>query len=271
MRVTEQPTNTDEWFDTICCRPLANRVTDLIEPTGLSANGATLIAGLFGALAGVGFAGTGWWPAAGAASLFAMMIFDCVDGELARRQGGGGWRGRILDGLADLVTAFSIHLGMLIHLIRSGLGIGEWDPGALELFVFVLAAGAAMSWNCAVVDDMKQRLKEHSVDRDWEKYASEVNGVWDRFLYWTLKRYVRWTQQSTGPARPGGPRRYRLAQWVGPTHHHLAIAIAGALTPIWESSYVVYLVVALVPANIWLLVVLKTGASPQGEPDPSRR
>ena len=256
----------DEWFDGVFCRPVGNRVADLLEPTPITADAVTFASGALGVLAGVCFAGLGWWPLVGGVVLLGVMILDCVDGELARRRGGGGWRGRILDGLADLATAFSIHLGMLIHLVRVDTYVGPHETGAFELFMIALVAGAAMSWNCAVVDDVKQRLKERSVDQRWEEFAREVDGPWDRFLYWTLKRYVRWTSQSAGPGRPGGIRCFRLAQWVGPTHHHLAIAVAGALTPFWEASFLVYLLLAIIPANIWLLTVLAVCREGNGVP-----
>src|SRR5438105_12052468 len=95
----------DESFDAIVCRPLGRLIARGFMRTTVTANQVSGMAAFCGAVAGAGFAFPWPFPLYGAIMLFTMMVLDCADGELARQGRGGGWRGRVLDGMADLVTA----------------------------------------------------------------------------------------------------------------------------------------------------------------------
>src|SRR5690606_26772910 len=116
----------DEWFDTAFCRPAARPLAEALAHTRITPNHVTGLSALVGVLAGICFALDGRMPMIGAILFLGMMVLDCTDGQLARLKGGGTWRGRVLDGLADMVCAFSVHLGMLIHLTRGGLTVGGY-------------------------------------------------------------------------------------------------------------------------------------------------
>lgn len=265
------PPSLDEAFDALVCRPLGRRLARALVRTTVTANQITGLAAVSGGFAGCAFAGRGLWPVAGALAMLLMMVLDCADGELARQRGGGGWKGRVLDGLSDLVTATAIHLGMLVQVIR--LAPRPWghelSPGAA--FLIALGAGVSMAWRCGVVDDIKQRLKPSSVDRELEAHAGEARTPWDRFLYWTLVSYVRGIRVYGGKRRPGGYTCFRRAQWVGPTHHHLAMAIAALAVGYAPGAYLTFFVASLVPANLYLLLVLRMAPGLVEQAEPARR
>src|SRR5689334_3327751 len=102
----------DESFDALVCRPLGRLVARGFMRTTVTANQVSGMAAFCGAAAGAAFSLPYPFPSYGGILLFTMMVLDCADGEVARQRGGGSWRGRVLDGLADLVTAASVHIGM---------------------------------------------------------------------------------------------------------------------------------------------------------------
>lgn len=246
----------EEKFDTWVCRPLGVAIAKACLKTSITPNQVTVVAGFFGMLAGVGYYFASPYPALGSLALFVMMVLDCTDGDLARMRGGGDWRGRMIDGIADFVTAVSVHLGMLLYLVRAQPVILGYRLGGLELFLIALLAGASMSWNSGVVDGLKQQLKESSIDRDVERHRADVKGPIDWVLFQLLKHYSSAIASSGDKRFPGGYATFKLAQWVGPTHHHLAIVLGGFLVLVHPLAYLAYFAVALVPMNVFLAFVL---------------
>jgi CDP-alcohol phosphatidyltransferase-like enzyme len=247
----------DESFDALVCRPLGRLVARGFMRTTVTANQVSGMAAFCGIAAGTAFAMPWPLPGYGAIMLFTMMVLDCADGEVARQRGGGGWRGRVLDGMADLVTAFAVHLGMLVHLARQGTVLYGYELSPLELFLIALGAGGSMAWRCGVVDDIKQRLRNDSIDRELAEHVDEPKTAWDRFLYRFLANYVVTIARYCGKRRPGGYTCFRRAQIVGPTHHHLAMVVSGLGVYYSPMIYLTFFVVSLVPANLYLAMVLR--------------
>lgn len=257
MTTTEKKmVSLDESFDALVCRPLGKLVAKFFMQTTVTANQVSAMAGFCGIAAGIGFAMPWPIPMYGAAMLFTMMVLDCADGEIARQGRGGGWRGRMLDGLADFVTAFAVHLGMLMHVNRTGGVLYGIELTPWTNFLFALAAGASFAWRSGVVDDVKQRLKAHSIDRELAEHKDEPKNLWDKFLYWLLTNYVENIKRYSGKRRPGGYICFRRAQLVGPTHQHLAMVIAGLSINYFPEAYLLFFFVSVVPANLYLLTVL---------------
>jgi hypothetical protein len=252
----KQQKNLDESFDAMACRPLGKLVAKWFMQTTISANQVSGMAALCGMAAGAAFAMPWPIPGYGAILMFTMMVLDCADGEVARQRGGGGWRGRMLDGLADFVTAFSVHLGMLFYLNRVGGELYGFQLTPWTNFLLAAAAGASFAWRSGVVDDIKQRLKAHSIDRELAEHKDEPKNLWDRFLYWLLTNYVENIKRYSGKRRPGGYTCFRRAQFVGPTHQHLAMVIAGLAVSVYPQAYLAFFVLSVVPANLYLLMVL---------------
>lgn len=256
--LTSRPMVLDERFDASLSRPLAKRMARHLFRWGFSADQVSMLAAFFGVLAGVCFTGGGLWPALGGLLLFAMVVTDCADGEVARLSPPSDkpWRGRMLDGFADLATVLSVHVAMAIVLARSGIVIGGHTLGLLEVLLLTAAGFFSFSWKSSVVDDIKQRLKPHSVDRDLAAYAEQDKTLFERVLYWALVNYVRTAARVTGQGRPGGYETFRLVAMVGPSHHLVAIALAGLLTPLAPTVFLTYLLLTIGPGNLFLWAVL---------------
>ena len=183
-----------------------------------------------------------------------MVVTDCADGEVARLSPPSDkpWRGRMLDGVADLATVLSVHIAMVIVLARSGIVIGGHALGLFEILLLAVAGFASFSWKSSVVDDIKQRLKNTSVDRDLAKYKDQDK----KFLYYLLVNYVQTAEKLTGQGRPGGYDTFRMVAAIGPSHHLVAIAIAGMLTPIAPTVFLTYFLLTIGPGNLFLWAVL---------------
>jgi len=248
----------DEWFDVVFCRPVGKKIAALLKHTPLHPNHVSMISVLLGIGGGICFYVGGAWPALAAVLLLMMSICDCTDGELARLRGSGGdWRGRFVDGISDLGTSFSVHLGILLTLYRQRPQLLGNTVNFFILFCYVLAAGASMGWNAAVFDDVKQRLKSSSIDRELLVNPPRLTSWRDKIMYAILHRYILQIARAPGPGRPGGQACLRRLQWVGPTHHWLAIVVTALATAFWPLAPVVYLAIAIVPCNLYLWLTLQ--------------
>jgi hypothetical protein len=127
-------------------------------------------------------------------------------------------------------------------------------------WIAAAVAGASLSWNAAVVDGLKQRLRARSIDRELDGHAAGVSGAIDRALFAFMRRYAARIDRAAGAGRGAEPRTFGLAQWVGPTHHHAAIGLAALAAALTTSPlpYAAYFAIAIVPANLWLAGVLAT-------------
>lgn len=255
---TDTPMILDERFDASLSRPIARRMARHLFRWGYTADQVSLLAAGFGVSAGLCFTGGGLWPMLGGLLLVAMVVTDCADGEVARLgpPSDKPWRGRMFDGIADLATVLSVHIAMAIVLARSGIVIEGHALGTFEVLLLVAAGFASFSWKSSVLDDIKQRLKKGSVDRDLAKYASQDKTLFERFLYGLLVRYVATAAKLTGQGRPGGYDTFRLVAAVGPSHQLVAIAVAGVLAPLSPTVFLTYFLLTIGPGNLYLWAVL---------------
>jgi hypothetical protein len=248
----------DEAFDAIVSRPLARAVARPFHRGGFTADQVSLIALAFGLGAGFAMGSEGWWPVLGGFLLVGMVILDCADGEVARLSPPSDkpWRGRIFDGMADLGTVLAVHVGMLVAMMRDGVHVGGHQVSGWELGLLVVAGFMSFSWKSSVLDDVKQRLRPSSVDRDLARWADQPKTLVERALYRLLVIYVANAERLTGHGRPGGEHVFRLVSHVGPTHHLVAIAIAGVAQPWMPNAYLTYFLATIIPGNLYLWSVL---------------
>lgn len=252
----------DERFDIVVCRPIAKAIAARLAPTKVTANQVTVVAGFVGISSGALFASPWPLPALGALSLIVYTVLDCADGELARLKGGGGWRGRMVDGWADLLTVFACHLGMVLYLIGHNVPLFELTVPVLGVWAIGLAAGGSHSWNSGVVDGLKQALKESSIDRQAFQPVCDAKGPVDWILWWSFRFYVtRIDRVESG--RPSDYGLFRRAQWVGPTHHSVAMALSALCVGIWPQAYYGYFLLSIIPMNLYLAAVLRHGRRAQ--------
>jgi hypothetical protein len=199
-------------------------------------------------------------------------VLDCADGQLARLQGSASPIGYLVDGAADYVGTFAVFVGMAHSLNLQHPAIVNW-------WWLVVAAGISMAWQCAFLDEKRQkwqrRVYQRSRDRKEEidalgrqadQWRAEGKHVAGRALIAGYRAYQRvWgpltrTSPKALPLRMEASVRWvechrpvlRRSVWVGPTMHVTAIALcAGVLNrPDW------YLWAAVSAGNIWMLATL---------------
>jgi len=248
----------DERFDASLSRPIAKWMARHLFKLGYTADQVSMLAAGFGVSGGLCFTGGGLWPVLGGLLLLAMVVTDCADGEVARLSPPSDrpWRGRMLDGVADLATVLSVHVAMVIVLMRSGIVIGGHALGPFEILLLAVAGFVSFSWKSSVVDDIKQRLKPVSVDRELDKYRDQRKSFGEKILWCMLTNYVRIAEHLTGHGRPGGYEAFRQVAVVGPSHHLVAIALFAMLTPLAPTMFLTYFLLTIGPGNLYVWAVL---------------
>ncbi len=274
---------TDEILDAKFYRPLAAYVVRAVRPTRVTPNQLTCLCMFAGMLSGWCIAhGAARMMWAGATLLVASLVLDCSDGQLARERGGGSTAGRILDGLADYIVAFSVHLGVLLFLVARGVEFRGRVAGTGELFLFVLAAGVSMAFQSALFDFYKHRFlfrtgldyrKDAETAENFRAELERASMPLDRLLIRIFIPYLRFQEWML---ERGGSRRVEerpsddeardyarrnatiLRAWslVGPTGHMSLLAIAAALTPLWPDAFVAYALFAIFPQNLYAVALL---------------
>ena len=273
---------TDELLDAYVNRPLAALVVRAVLPTSVTPNQLTLVSALWGSLAGVLFCFTDpAGPLAGSIALFLSMVFDCSDGQLARARGGGSVLGRILDGYADYWCAIWLHVGILVHIGKTGVVLFGHSLGGFERFVFALLAGISMGINAGHFDRYKQRFLAHTgATREPETpdtYRSEIPKAKlyvEKMALELFGAYVELIQKGEGFKQGVEAAKYtasdpervrvfvaenaalvRLWSFGGPTMHLAAMCAAGLLVRWFPDAFTWYCVFALVAVNVYSAVL----------------
>ena len=170
----------DEPIDRVFSRPLGRIVAILLRRTAASPNHVTCVAATCGILAGVGLHVAS--PGLTIFGLLGFLIFDCADGELARMRPSGGYFGRAVDGLGDVIAAVAIHSGLVAAIARhyDSLGLG---------LVLGIGAGLSLAWSSAMLDRYKRRYGGKSDNlRELDTELAAATG----FREWLLTQFRRY-------------------------------------------------------------------------------
>jgi phosphatidylglycerophosphate synthase len=215
---------TDEPTDRWVARPLARGLVRLLVHLPITANQVTFVAGATGVLAGIAL-GLGHGLVF-AGLIFVFLVLDCADGELARRRGGGGLAGRVIDGVGDYAMALSIHTGLIAAVAR-GHGLG-WGMAA------GVAAGLSMAWHSFLLDRYKRRYRGEGDDLAGLEAEARASRGW---LRWAMALFLPYARRLAATRPPGDLERYReraraaLRLWLlaGPTSHLTVFALLVAV------------------------------------------
>lgn len=172
----------EEWIDVVFHRPLAALIAMALLPTPIGPNAVT-VASLILGLAGSAVFGWAMWAGeptgrfVAGVLVFASVIFDCADGQLARAKGGGTRWGRILDGVVDAIVVLTLYILIFVDLLNQ-LG---WIWAALSF-----AAGICAGLQIYIYDKLKAVYLSHvdpsesdggePIDvprRQWERVKAE--------------------------------------------------------------------------------------------------
>ncbi len=131
--------NGEHWAGRLYMRHLSPYVTRLFLPTRLTPDGITWLMILSGVLAGLVLTVPALWSALLAALLIqAQLLFDCVDGEVARWRRQTSPAGIYLDRIGHYSTDAALIAGLGVR-VDGGLGsIGGWTTLGLAGAVLVL-------------------------------------------------------------------------------------------------------------------------------------
>jgi len=265
-----KPPEVEEWVDERIHRPLARRVVALLVRTPLTPNQVTLLSALVGVASGVlaaqAAARPAWRVGAGLL-LFASVVLDCCDGQLARARGISSTYGAILDGIADYVVGVAIGLGAGLLLVR--------QTGNPWLWLVVLAGVASSAVQSALFDHAKTRYiaRAGAGYREREEDLGVVRA--DRDRAWRERRwrdalllavYLQYSsaQQAALAIRPADdPAAFRAAnagrmrawtlQGIG-THFALGYLLL-FLSAWWPAAVGVYFVLCATVLNLHLFIL----------------
>ncbi len=139
LRGLENPRDgyADRYFNRFLSRP----ITLLLSRTPVTPNQVTALSAVLGIAAGVVIGRGGYWAGVcGAAILQLSVIFDDVDGELARLTLRFSSWGEMLDNTADTVTHMAVFAGIAVSVSRTA------GPRALYLAGGLLITGALIDF-----------------------------------------------------------------------------------------------------------------------------
>ncbi len=236
---------TDELMDRVVNRPVARAIVAAVKRSPITPNMLSGVAGLMGLAAGVLLAlGQG---IAGACFVFAFLIFDCTDGQLARLRGGGGVMGRIADGIGDLTATVSISVGLLLWIYRL--------HGIAHAVGWGVGAGVSLAWTSSLLDRYKRRYDGKVDDVEAMRAEAQASPGLRGALIRAFLPYFVGLGRDPVTDREAYRARVRvpivLFLWNGPTTHLTILSICCALGRPLE-----YAMIACVPMNVLAIVTL---------------
>lgn len=252
----------EEPLDRFVNRPLARLAAAALAPTPVTANQVSIFAGLLGVGAGAAMCvGTPAWLVAAAFLLWGQLVFDCADGELARRRGGGGWVGQVVDGIADYAVAVAIHVGLWAMLARTP-GYRSWPWWWMGLFV--AATGFSMALHSGIFDAAKQNYrltlgKASPWFVDPPGMCEAARTGWGRVLGFFFRMYAGQQRALAAWSRVESQAAFFAWCILGPTVRVVVLAAAVLAAIRVPTAIAIYPLFGLGICNL-LLVLLVVGA-----------
>ncbi len=221
--MAHRPIKTDELVDRLFSRPVAWLLVRPLIPTPVTANQVTYVACLSGIPIGVSLAlGCGLLAAICVA---AYLVLDCMDGQLARVRGGGGYLGRAMDGWSDYVAGVALHLGLMVWIAEG--------QGWIAAVALTLMAAGGMTWASFLLDRYKRRYSDSTGEIDAIKAeAAERGGFAGKLIMWMVPYAEKLDGGVVVPDTEAYQVRVRwpMRLWLlgGPTMHVTALAVCAA-------------------------------------------
>jgi phosphatidylglycerophosphate synthase len=135
LRAVAQPAatmaryNAEHWAGALYMRHLSLHLTRVLIPTGITANGVTVLMILTGVIGAACLLLPGLWgPVLVAVAMQLQILLDCSDGEVARWRGTSSPSGIYLDRIGHYLTEAALPIAL--GLRADGVGVsGDWSPG----------------------------------------------------------------------------------------------------------------------------------------------
>ena len=271
--VPAKPPEVEELVDEVIHRPLARRLVTLLIPTPITPNQVTLLSGLVGVTGAIALAvgvERPIWRIVAGLLLFAAVVLDCCDGQLARARKISSTTGAILDGIADY--AVGISLGICGSYYMATIHGSAW----YWLLGFAGIVSAALQ--SALFDHAKTRYtarvsggyaeREEDIDkvvRDRAE-ARAAGRLGDVILLWVYETYSRAQHAALAIPAVADPVAYRAAHagrmrtwtFLGIGTHFALAYVAMTLAAWWPVSVAAYFAFCAVPLNLLLAWLMAT-------------
>ena len=278
-RATFKPRDVEEPVDYLVNRPLASILVRVFARTRISPNQVTALSGIVGLASGIVVATAPQGPSLqiplGGLLLFASILLDCADGQLARLRGQSSMMGRALDGYVDVIPTASMFLGFAWFLFRAG-----YDWRLINLLGW--SAGYSMKWQAHSYDHAKNIFLHNTLPPEKRAQAlptpEEIEQEWQRHLArgdWFGALIVRGFGHLTRSQRRGFQKQrmglglrgtetererllYRLAfndtmrlwRWNGLASHLYVFLLVTLVTPFYAGSELLLCAFFLGPMNL---------------------
>ena len=249
--------DTEELVDFYVHRPLARPIARALMPTSVTPNGVTIAGGVLGVSAGAALWFSGDAPGlrlAGALLLFASVVFDCVDGQLARLRGQASRAGVIFDGLVDIAVGVATFAGAAHVLSR--------QYSAWSMWTLCAAAMVSSEAQCLLFDIAKERyvtarrITYTPGKLQMSAQPSAGQGAENAILVGMFERYA--TAITALAAASGPVTRGQIRAWatIGLGTHFALLYAAAALSYVWLPALFVCLLIYTTAMNAVLVALL---------------
>jgi phosphatidylglycerophosphate synthase len=180
----------EEVIDLLLYRPLAFLVVISVYKTKTKPDHLTLMAVLLGITGGLFYSlGTHQSAILGAACYLLFNILDCSDGQLARIKKNGSSIGRLLDGIADGISAIAVYAGIAI-----GFASMSVQPSVFVILTGV--AGLSIIIQESLVDYYRTRFldvvlqRKDTFNEGMEEYRKEYDKIKHQKGKWFSKLII---------------------------------------------------------------------------------
>jgi len=124
----------DSILATLVYRKISIRITKILLPTSITPNQVTLFSFALGmASAALFFFGGYWYLLAGAVVLQLHVVFDCVDGEIAKIKGLQSTGGALLDEAVDRAVDIAVFITLAFGIFNTSGSFWIWPIALLCL------------------------------------------------------------------------------------------------------------------------------------------
>lgn len=267
--IAAKPTETEEVVDSYVHRPVARVLVSRLVDTAITPDQVTLLSGVCGVMAGVLLFFSAAHPALRALAallLFASVVLDCADGQLARARGTASTSGATLDGIADYFVGSATMIGLIVAAVALS--------GEPRVWLLGIAAGVSMGLRSWLFDRIKHRymwsvgwsereedparveiaLARARADRRWKEIG----------LLLIYQRYTSAQRAAVSDLDPVDPDRFRahnrrrmkIWTWLGIGTHFASLYLAAALAVVWPQTLVAYLLYLATLPNALLVTLL---------------
>jgi hypothetical protein len=205
-----RPAELEDWLNRYIYHPLAERLAEALEPTGISPNAVSIAGALSIWIAACAYFALPWPVGAALGLAFHMLwhVIDGADGDLARRTGKASPHGEMVDGLCDY-GGHSLLYFALAAMLDDQIGLWAWPWGILA------AASHAVQTNHA--ETQRRTYLWWAYGRPWLKHAQArgdelFNATsWPRRISTWLARTYLGVAASMNPHSAGVDRAIQIA------------------------------------------------------------